>query len=478
MSFLKRFKPAKFRPLLNIGCLFDIPTGSYKKGIHGESILNGGVAPITGIAGRANTYKSTLGHFKTLRILDRHPSALGVIYDTEESLSDERIFSLAKDMPHIGGVDLIEEQRLSFTNKTAMSGTVWFNEFRKEMQERGNSEKNFQLTTPFIKKDGEVVQSFPPLIGEIDSFSQMDLEALDKLYMENDVGASSMNMEAMKMGAAKSQMMMQFPGVVNKGGGYLILTAHVGDEHQIDPYSPPSKKLSFLKNKTKLKRVPENFTFLTNNLWFCISAAPLINDTKKTPEFPRNSEDDLKGDTDLMLVTLQNLRGKSGPTGIPFDLVVSQSDGIHPGLSEFWYLKKNKEQSSDVGYGIGGHTRSYYLELMPDIKMSRTTVRGTIDENDSVKRTFEITSELCQMKNLWHSKVDHDIFEPKDLYEKIKELGYDWDLLLSKTRGYWMFKEDIKTTNLYFLSTMDILNMANGLYHPWWYDEAVKKAKG
>lgn len=50
MSMLGKFKKApKLRPLLNIGCLFDIPTGTYLKGKHGESILNGGLSYITGI---------------------------------------------------------------------------------------------------------------------------------------------------------------------------------------------------------------------------------------------------------------------------------------------------------------------------------------------------------------------------------------------------------------------------------------------
>jgi len=33
----------------NIGCLFDVPTGTYVKGKYGESILNGGLGAITGI---------------------------------------------------------------------------------------------------------------------------------------------------------------------------------------------------------------------------------------------------------------------------------------------------------------------------------------------------------------------------------------------------------------------------------------------
>lgn len=471
MSFASRFKPAPaIRPFLNLGCLFDIPTGSYRTGKNGESILNGGMAPITGIGGRGNTYKSTIAHFMSLRTLDRYTCSEAVVYDTEESLDIQRLYHLARWMPYVGGVDLQEEGRLMLTAKTVMSGNKWFDEFRDFMKERKKDPKAHKKLTPFIDKNGENIPAFTPVIGEVDSFSQMDIEALDKLYDAHEVGESGLNVEALKSAAAKSQMMMQLPGVTGMGGGYVTLTAHVGDEHQLDPYAPPAKKLSFLKGKVKFKRVPENFTFLTNNCWYCLSASVMLNQTNKTPEFPRDKDDDLKGDTDLMRITLQNLRAKSGPTGLPMEIIASQRDGVHVGLTEFWYLKENKEKGS-VGYGIGGHDRSYYLELVPDVSLQRTTVRGKIDEDPRLQRALEITSEMCQMENLWHHLPDDLVCSPKELYEDLKAKGYDWEVLLD-TRGYWMFEDDITDSTKPFLSTMDLLKMRKGEYNPWWYKKS------
>ena len=48
----------------------------------------------------------------------------------------------------------------------------------------------------------------------------------------------------------------------------------------------------------------------------------MINRTTKAPEYPRNSNDDLSGNTDLMLVTFSNLRAKNGPSGMPFELII------------------------------------------------------------------------------------------------------------------------------------------------------------
>ena len=45
MSLGNFFKPApNLRPMLNLGCLFDIPTGRYRRGKNGEHILNAGLA--------------------------------------------------------------------------------------------------------------------------------------------------------------------------------------------------------------------------------------------------------------------------------------------------------------------------------------------------------------------------------------------------------------------------------------------------
>lgn len=488
MSFLSRFKPAPaVRARLNIGCLFDIPTGTYRLGKHGESILNGGLSPVTGIAGRGNMYKSTLAHFFTLRALDRFPKATANVYDTEESLDITRLEDLSRPLPNLSKEIPFEQEvdemtgeflsRTMLTSKSVMFGNKWFDEFRTEMKERKGAKKSLLKTTPFIDSKGENIQILDPVIGEIDSFSQMDIESHDRKLESNEVGETGLNMEAMDSARAKSQMVMQLPGVTAMGGGYIILTAHVGDEHQLDPYSPPSKKLSFLKGKSKLKRVPENFTLLTNNLWFCFTASVLTNQTTKAPEFPRSADDDLKGDTDLMKVTIQNLRGKSGPTGLPTDIIVSQREGVQVGLTEFWYLKENKPKGG-VGFGIGGHDRSYYLELVPDVNMQRTTVRGKIHDHPELQRALEITSEICQMENLWHHMDRSLLCDPKDLYTQIKEKGYDWDIILKHTRGYWMFEEDITDETPKFLSTLDILKMAKGLYHPWWYDDFVAKQKG
>ena len=254
-------------------------------------------------------------------------------------------------------------------------------------------------------------------------------------------------------------MLMQIPTLTGASNSYVIATAHVGDKHQLDPYAPIVKKLSFLKGNSVFKNVPEKFSFLTNNLWYVLSVQILQNKGTKAPEFPRSPNDNLVGDTDLQMITVQNLRAKAGPTGMPFDIIVSQSEGVLVGLTEFNYIKSFNR------YGLGGHDRSYYLELVPDITMQRTTVRGKINESAKLKRALEITSEMCQMVNLNFPQSAEVMCTPKELYEGLKEKGYDWDVLLN-TRGYWIFNGHKDA--LPFLSTLDLLRMNKGLYKPYW----------
>ena len=63
------------------------------------------------------------------------------------------------------------------------------------------------------------------------------------------------------------------------------------------------------------------------------------------------------------------------------------------------------------------------------------------------------------------SLKDEDLMcTPKELYEDIKKLGYDWNELLD-TRGYWTL--DQYKNKVPFLSTVDLLKMRKGIYKPY-----------
>tara|TARA_B100001105_G_scaffold255395_1_gene254556 strand:- start:6788 stop:8254 length:1467 start_codon:yes stop_codon:yes gene_type:complete len=463
----------KIRPMLNVGSLFDVQSGSYQVGEHGEHILNGGYPHFLGICGRANTYKTTVMNHFNLSATERYGDVFNkagqqsvcLVYDSESSLTPARIEHLGNFYPGLKGWDVEETGAVLVTDNNGMSGNHYFHQI-KEFAKAKVKDKKAILTTPFIGKDGKHLTMLRPTMAGIDSISNMNIDSVDAIYDKNQIGDSKMNMEAARVGAAKSQMVIQIPKLVSSSGFYMTMTAHLGDEILDDPYAPSKKKLQFLKQGTKLKRCPENFTFLTNILYNCMSATPLQNKADKTPLFPRDSDDRTPGDMDLQLITIQVLRSKSGATGLPFEIIASQRDGLHMGLSEFRYIKERK-------FGLDGNDLKYALSIYPDRLLQRTTVRGLIDNDPKLKRALEITCELCMISQLWKGMGDI-VLEPEYLFKAINDLGVSWDVILGDTRGYWLPKELEEHEDKYFLSTIDLCLLARKQYYPYWWDDYCK----
>jgi hypothetical protein len=93
---------------------------------------------------------------------------------------------------------------------------------------------------------------------------------------------------------------------------------------------------------------------------------------------------------------------------------------------------------------------------------------------------------MCQIRHVWKNQPEANLITPKELYERVKANGYDWDVILNETRGYWVFEEDEADNPYKFLSTQDLFNMARSkddpcYYHPYWWDKhmaAKSKAVG
>lgn len=472
--FAKIKKTAPIRPMYNIGALFDIQTGRYYKGKDGESILCGGLSRFTGVAGLPNMFKTVLSLFQAGSVMNRVSLAIMMAHDSENTLSVGRILDVFQQFPELFGQDLIEQNRLVFTDADIYTGNEWWTMMREYAQDR-RTDKSHYITTPFIdEKTGELIKIPSPTISFLDSLSGLQTEGVMDMYDKSTVGDKGLNMVAMKAAGAKSQLVDQVTQVTSGSGLAMIMTAHVGQEYQLDMYKPNVKRLKFLKGDLKLKKVPENFSFLTSNCWYCVSLTPML-DSDKTPEYPRDADDALKGDTDLICITMVNLRGKHGPSGIPFEIVVSQSEGVKPALTEFNHCKGfNYYGISDKDGNSAKGKPNYRLDLYPEQNLTRRTIRGLFENNPRLARAMTFTAEMCQMRNLWHDLPEGLMCTPKELHKDLQDKGYDWDILLD-TRGFWLpVEEKGAYATIPFLSTMDLLNMRAGTYRPKWYDKAVK----
>jgi hypothetical protein len=457
------------RCMINVGAGMDIPTGNYLPGIHGESILNGGLGMITGIVAFGNMFKTTMMRHMSLTAMARACLDVMNTYDTEVNTHLDRLRELALNIEEFGGEDIIHEGKWVVTDKTIHTGDEWFDILKDYLILKKKNADKMSIVTPFLDtKTNQLQKIVKPSITEVDSLSEFITSDVVKMQDENSLGESGANTMAMRQGLQKSRFLMEIPGLAGGAMNYTLLTAHVGETINMNPMAPVTKQLTFLKQGFKIKGVPAKFTFVTNNCWFALKASVLVNQNTKAPEFPRDSEDNNAGDTDLFCVSICQLRGKSGPTGIILDIVVSQEDGVLPSLTEFYLIKEHDR------YGLEGNDRNYNLALLPDVKLSRTVVRGKIDENALLRRALNITSEMCQMKLYWRNVPEHLKCTPKELYDDLKALGYDWDMILSETRGWWApvgCHEELK-----FLSTMDLMKMRAGEYIPYWMENPPEAA--
>lgn len=470
---------------LNTGGMLDIVTATYQMGRYGEMIMNGGLSPMTGITGPGNTYKSALMWDMMLAAMNNYRGTEGVAYDTEISMKPARPLQLAHSYPRLMGMgDFIYDKDfnpgglLAVTNGVKYSGDKWFDLFCTTMDTKAKEAKDelnkktgqTLLTTPFINQLGENIRVVRPDVYSIDSISNFTPASVEKMQNEADIGTSDRNMEVMRGGMAKTQMLMEMPVKTGRGGGYIIMTAHMGRKFEMDPRSPSPKQLTFLKQNMQFKNTPEKYSFLMHNVWVSFSSSPYwVNSSDRAPMYPRDSDDKMKNDTDLMQITVANLRGKSGGSGMPFDMVVSQSEGVLHGLSELDYLKQYDR------YGLEGNVQNYQLALYPEAKLSRTAVRTKLDNDERLKRAMHITYEMCFMRNCWHHLREEEVeITPVKLRQILADKGYDWNMLLDTTTC-WNFLELFEEGDAMFLSTYDLIRMALGEYHPYWMSGDNKK---
>ena len=471
-QLLKTVSKTKIRPSINVGALLDIPTGIIIEGAKGEKIMNGGLSSIEGIVGLGNNFKSTIMYYLMIKAMDRMEASIpeetsGHTYDTEDNLklNPERINQLAEPIVEYLPKDLIGTGAWSIISKSDMAAEEWVQKYLYPfIKDKEESNKEVEYTAFKDPMTGDVLKLPYPDFIVIDSLTEFEPSITTDMLEKSDLDKT--NTMFMQQGLFKVKVMKELPRLANKHNIYFGVTAHVGRKIDMtnNPYAKPTKDLQYLKQDEKIKGAGDKLNFLTTHMWVAHGTTALINANTKLPEYPMY-EDDVE--TDLNVVKLKQLRSKTGPSGYVLELVVSQREGVIPELTEFHYLKTNK-------FGIGGNPRSYWIELMPDIKLSRTTVRRKLKEDKKLRRAVNILAELKQLMVFFPQYKDL-YCTPTELYEDIKKLGYDWNILL-QTRGWWTIDNYSKKITP-FLSTLDILRMRKGLYTPYWMDEKTKLPK-
>lgn len=474
---LKPIDPHK--TLFNIGAGFDVSTGYWMRGTYRENILMGGLGPLTAIAGPGKMYKSTILHYQLLSAMARIWSACPTscsTYDSETNIHVTRMKQFTQTFHQFHGKDIIEDGDWVISDAGTYYGDEWWARVRKFIMDKRKNAKQLQVKLPFNGKDGNPLYETLPTFSEIDSVTAMLLNAGVEIMNKNEIGESGGSHIFMREGLGKAQMLHEIPALGAASKHYFLCTTHIGKNNQMSSgpgTAPPKRQLQHLDPMTKLKGVTEQFLYQQHNLWLVTNCRELWNKEDKTTKYPKHQGEAIVGDTDLNLVTIQSLRGNAGPNGFKLDVVVSQTEGVLPSLTEFNLLKDHES------FGFYGNDRSYRLFFMPEETLQRTTVREKLDSSPKLRRAMNITSELCQMiqfqSRFLASFIEEGLLEPETLVTRLKERGYDVDWILENTRGWWTYNNDHSDT--YFLSTLDLVEMAKGTYHPYWMESDRKTVK-
>lgn len=484
-------------PFIPVGGLIDVPTSAIVDGHRGQLIMNGGFAPMTGIIGKPHMFKSTIEksilYIAALRILTSIKTSC-LNYDTELTVVEahqKEIFEFymthyddLKPFFYRDGIlmDLVNENIIVFTNKGKYTGDEYYELLKKLLRSKDPEFKRKRdedlpepmeyIDTPFLERDGKTqYRMLPPTLGDVDSLTEFRTKADEDLQDEHALGAKEALPAYAKQALNTQRFILNLPSLLSSANHYMAMTAQVGKELNMSTGpmpSAPQKDLSSMRNGDKIKGASTKFVSLSHVCLQSIKAVPCLM-THRIEDGLRYPLYQTKGneyDNDLFEVDLLCVRNKNGPTGWTITVLVSQSKGFLPDLSEFHYIRTND-------WGFIGNNNTYQLVLMPEVTLSRTTIRKKLATVPKLQRAVNITSEMLQFQHFkqgWWSRYG---CTPQELYDGLKAKGYDWDELL-QTRGWYSLDVNHPIKEL---STIDMMRMLKDDYIPHWMDPATKRAK-
>lgn len=467
---MRKFIRADFiRPQPNIGCGFDIPNGDWHIGFNGEAIVNGGQGNFEAYVALPNNFKTALMLFKLATLMERY-EATGIVQDFESTLTLARIANVMSIYPNLSHIDVYDPSQnyIVYSDiKSYKHADEWW-DVVKEYADGRSKDKSLIRETPFWLEKANCFQTMlTPSVIILESMSGLPFKNTNEMSSKNSVGDKKMQTYFVRSGLNKAQLISQITGVVLPGGIQFMSSAHIGLNMDLSGTGQvPVKKLSFLQGDQKIKKVPDDFLYLPNNCYNNTRGSSLTDPNTKEPLYPKHGDDKLERDTDLMEVTTVNLRGKSGMTGLPFKHVYSQRDGLQRELTDFHYVKEHNDR-----FGISGNNVWYHMDLYPDVKISRTTVRSKLADDRLLSKAVEFTSEICQLRNYKGFHNSPLYCTPQELYRDLEILGYDWPTLWN-TQNWYGFRD--KPTPLPYLSIMDLFRMRAKLYVPYWYPDDLR----
>jgi len=452
-------KETAFTPHFNTGTHYDSATGVFVPGHHGGMIMNGGLTSTNATVGREQMFKSTEAISKVLFTLIFYPDTDCIIYDTEFAQKIQRLLKFIPESLRKG-----IEERIRIIKTTDYTPEEVFKLIIQIGKMKLEHKKDFTEESPFTDIKGEKIKILRPTIVVFDSWTKMNSTKVVESFEKVDVGSSDQNMVFMTDGKMKTLMMSQLPVFAVKYGFIFVLTAHIGDKMDLNPYAATPKDLQHMKGSDKIKGVGADFTFLISNLSDTRKVELLLDSNKKCLYPIKNGSD-----VELSELTTIIARNKNNVSGSICPFVVSQYEGIRTSLSFYHYLRNHDY------YGLNGNKQDHELCIYPGEKLSRTTIRVKTDSDPKLRRGLEIVSQFKYIKDNWNLSlldVDFTIDINKFAEGILGKDGLANDIL--ESRGFWTYDKENTTP---YLSVYDIVAIVTGKYESKYFNLGQKKDK-
>lgn len=428
---------------INTGTIFDMATGAFRAGVKNNSVLNGGIGFSLGVAGRPETFKSNIAGSLVARAMLIHPLSKAIVYDTENSMNGAYRYDdfVPEDTP--------VSNRIKLCNATSMDLAAFEDLIKDLTAEKLQCKKDLCVDSPFMNPTtNKPYKTWIPTFVVIDSLSQGMSKSVQEMYDKNDIDASGMNTAALRDGLVKSRIVQDLTQRAVKAGIYVLFTAHVDSQPQLDPYAPNPKDLQFMKHGDKMKNVGTKFKFLLASLLQTLKAEPMMDSNKQClyPYFHSRPNE-------VRHVTTILQRGKNNSSGESLPLLVSAKQGILNSLTNFNFLREHK----NYGMKVEGNNQYFTPLFRPDVKLTRTTIRKATENDYQLNRALEVLTQLAYIQLCWEPfrLPEYMFMDPRDLAELLTHTEKPViDRILNSTGSWSTSKQERE-----LLSIIDIMNL-------------------
>ena len=468
-----QFDTDRLQHLANTGSMLDLWTGSIVDSVAKDdngkrlTIYNGGIPSTVGIIGRPDrgktTFKNFIMHSAFSRIYIGASTAMNT-YDTEGTTSVHRQATLAaRNYEGYGGEDIVANGVWTIRPKLKQSGTEWWEDYKERVDLKAKTLKSKFLETMIFNTITNKPLSVPAYTGDdVDSVTELDTDATEKQLEGAKLGTTDAQTVYMNLGLQRTNMLKAVPKLAMSVNNVTFFTAHVDDKLEMSsgrPGQPPKQKqLRSMKQNDTVKGLPSKALFLLHIILQVVESTPLTNDGKVSL-LPVDQHDVNTPSKDLMKMQIMINRSKICETDIEFVMLSSKKYGILPDLSNYYTLKYVLK-----GVGISGSGQGQYLDIYPNVKFGRTTIRRKIDASQMMRRALQFAMEIWVLEAKHYDMVRGELVPQAEVYSSLVKLGYDVDFIMSSTRN-WQAPNDAyieQVTGLTYLSGYDLLRMAAG----------------